>query len=344
MTKLTLFAAGLTIVVTLGLMIDARSTAPVHRSEDPAGRSLVYALGRIEGSAPETELRLQLAGRVAEVLVAEGQFVETGELLLTLDDRQYRHEVALATAQLDLAKAQLQRLLNGAHTQERTEAAALYRAKRAELERARLSWRRISELSEAHAISQQDADNQRTAVDALKAEVEAAKARLMRLEAPARPDEVRIDKARVDAAEARLELAKVQWEWTKLRCPNRGRILKVDVGVGELTGPKSAEPAIVMAETSRYQVRAFVEEMDSPRIQVGMAATILADGLPGQEFTGRVVRLSPKMSRKELFSDQPAERYDTKTREVWIALEEHEGLVIGLRVDVMIDPEATSGK
>ena len=59
--------------------------------------------------------------------------------------------------------------------------------------------------------------------------------------------------------------------------------------------------------------------------------------LGGRNFTGRVARLSPRMSHKELWTNDPTERYDTKTREVWIELDEAEGLLVGLRVDVMID-------
>jgi len=43
------------------------------------------------------------------------------------------------------------------------------------------------------------------------------------------------------------------------------------------------------------------------------------------------------MSRKELWSDHPAERFDTKTREIWIDLDRSDGLIVGLRVDVAID-------
>ena len=84
--------------------------------------------------------------------------------------------------------------------------------------------------------------------------------------------------------------------------------------------------------------RAFVEELDAPRVELGMPARITADGLAG-ELRGRVIRLSPRMSRKRLWSDDPAERYDTKTREVWIELDEaEEGLVVGLRVDATLEP------
>jgi hypothetical protein len=71
-----------------------------------------------------------------------------------------------------------------------------------------------------------------------------------------------------------------------------------------------------------------------------MAARISADGLPRHTLQGRVTRLSPTMSRKSLWSDDPTERHDMKTREIWIRLEEAEALVVGLRVDVMIEPES----
>lgn len=337
MLKYLVMLLSVVLIAALAVTIDARSRPPVHREAPPETRDVVYAPGRIEGATPEIELRPQIAGRVAEVFVEEGQEVPSGEALLRLEDHQYRHEVALAAAEVETARGELTRLLNGAHPKQRLEAAALYQAKLAEFERAQLSWRRISELHQSRAVAQQEADNQRTLVDALRAEVEAFKARLELLESPPRDDELAIAQAKLRAAEARLELAKVQLERTVLRAPMRGQILRRDADCGELTGPTAPEPAVIMADTSRLLVRTFVEELDAPRVKTGLKATVTADGLPGKQFSGRVVRLSPRMSRKQLFTDDPAERYDTKTREVWVELDDQkEPLVIGLRVDVTI--------
>jgi HlyD family secretion protein len=332
-----LLPAGVSLVVLLGLLIDAQSRTPVRR---PAARSepaRIFAPGRIEGTTPEVELRPRVPGRIVEIRVEEGQRVRKGDVLLRLDDEQGRHQVAMAAAELALAEAQLERLVHGARPQQRAEAAALYQAKLAELERAELSWGRIDDLRQARAVSQQEADDKRTLVTSLKAEVGAAKARLELLEAPARPDEVEMDKARIKAAEAQLQLANVGLEWTNLRAPRDGQILRVGVETGELTGPNAAEASVVMVDTSRFYVRVYVEEQDAPRVRVGMTATIVADGLPGEELKGRVVRLSPRMSRKELLSDNPGERHDVKTREVWIELEGARELVVGLPVDVILD-------
>jgi multidrug resistance efflux pump len=343
MLRITLLSAGIAAVVALGLVINSQSQTPTIR---PAGgcqpQCTIFAIGRVEGATPEIELRPRLAGRIVELPVKEGQFVEDEQVLLQLDDQQYRCELALANAELNLANAELDRLRNGAHVQERTEAEALYRAKAAQLHRALVAWERIKKLSEANAVSQQQADDQRMEVDALSAELEAAKARLERVQSPARPDEVQIAQSRIQAAKARLELANVQMERTKLRAPCAGQILEISTEIGELAGPSSSEPAVIMADTTRPHVRAFVEELDAPRVEVGMAARIVADGLPGRVFRGRVTRLSPRMQAKELYSNRPAERYDTKTREVWIELEQAAGLVVGLPVDVTIDPQSAA--
>ena len=340
MARIAVIVAAVTVIGVLGFVIDAQSRVPVVRHEIPPGEYAIFATGRVEGTTPEIELRPQLAGRVEEILVAEGQLVKQGDVLLRLDDQQHRHAVDLAVAELALAQAQLDRLVNGARTEEIAEAAALYRGKLAGLELAELSWQRTSKLQETRVVAQEEADRDRIRVATLQAEVAAARARLDLLEAPPRPDEVRMEEARVQAAGARLELAQVQLGRMQLLAPCDGQVLEIDAEVGELTGPESPQPVAILADTSGTHVRAFVEEMDAPRVRVGMLATVVTDGLPDKQFKGRVYRVSPRMDRKELWSDHPAERYDTKTREIWIELDQGELLVVGLRVDVVIDPES----
>jgi len=342
MKRLAVIALSVAAIVGLGFVIDAQSRVRVDRPGAPVGPRLIFAPGRVEGATQEIELRPQLAGRIQQVLVREGRLVEQGMILLQLDSAQYGHEVALATADLASANAQLERLVNGARPQEIHEAASLHRAKSAELQSAQLALSRIEELYQARAVPQQTADDQRSLVAALEAQTEAAAARLERLEAPPRREEVLMEQARAQAAAARLELAKVQLERTSLRAPCRGQVLAVEVEEGELAGPDSPQPAVVMADTTRFRVRAFIEEMDAPRVSVGALCTITADGLPDHQFHGRVVGLSPRMTAKQLYSDSPAERYDTKVRDAWIELDQTTGLVVGLRVDVTIDPQSSS--
>jgi multidrug efflux pump subunit AcrA (membrane-fusion protein) len=141
-----------------------------------------------------------------------------------------------------------------------------------------------------------------------------------------------------------LALAVAEHERTTLRASIAGRVAKLNVDAGEVTGPAAQEPAAILVDPAHLRVRAYVEELDAPRLRVGMVARITADGLGGQEFAGRLTWLSARMGTKSVWSNRPDERRDTKTREVVIDLDgKTEELVVGLRVDVFIDNSPAVG-
>jgi len=61
--------------------------------------------------------------------------------------------------------------------------------------------------------------------------------------------------------------------------------LQVFAEPGKLASPTTAQPILILADLSKRRVRAFVEELDVDRIEVGRTATVTVDGLPGRTFT-----------------------------------------------------------
>lgn len=329
---------GVGLIISLGCLLEAQSQTVSPPSVEPSITHQIFAPGRVEGATQEIELRPQLRGQIMRVPVREGDVVKEGDILLQLDAQQYEHEVTLAKAELALALAERDRLKNGARQQERDEATALHNAKQAELQLAKLVSNRTQKLRKESVVSQQEADDHEGKVQALEAEVAATKARAELLAAAAREDELAISEAKISAAKSRLELAEVTLSRASLKAHSACQVLQINAEAGELAGPETTEPTLIVSDTSRFRVRAFVEELDAPRVQIGMSARIMADGLPDQEIHGEVVQLSPRMSAKRIWNDDPAERYDTKTREVWIDVAACPALVVGLRVDVVISP------
>jgi HlyD family secretion protein len=327
------------MVVTISV-INARSNDLAMGANRAAGvqnaTTTIFATGLIEGVTEDVQLRMEQVGRVTEVFANTGDWVEEGAVLVKLDDQRQLQEKALAKANLEFAQAELERLQNGARAEEREEAHALYRSAQARLDQSTRTWGRIEQLKRDNAVSQQEADDQQADVESLRGELEAAAARVRQLEAPARADEMRAAMARVASAQASLALANISLSKSELCTPHAGRVLDVNIRVGELTGPETAKPLVVLSDTSEVRVRAYVEELDAPRIAVGMRATIKADGLPDKEFTGTVIAISPRMETKVINSDRPFELYDTKVREVVVQLAGMGELIVGLRVDVNI--------
>lgn len=336
MTKYYIYAILLTSTAGAIALIDSQSVDYAQPTERTTTSDRIYATGIVEGATEDVQIRSEIPGRVLEVAVRVSDWVERGDVLVLLDNQQQTQQVAVSHAHLELANAQLERLINGARQQERDQARALLTAKQARLQQAQRTWERVQQLREQAAISQQEFDDQQGLVETLSAEVDAVRAQLEQLEAPARVDELRVAQARVAAAQADHELARIALDKTQLRAPHRGQVLDLNVEPGELIGADSQTPAVVLADTSTLRVRAFVEEIDAPRLEAGMIAQITADGLPGQVFTGRIKSLSPRMSAKSVSSGSPDELYDTKVREVLVDVDDAEQLLVGLRVDVII--------
>ncbi len=346
MTRIILAVVGIGLVAGLGFAIDSRSRGPASpRTIDwTAEYGRICAPGIVSGKGDPIELRPQIAGKLVRLYAAEGDLLEAGDPILQIDDAEYRHQVALAESQLAEAKAQLEKLLAGARPEEVAEARAVLEAKRVALEHARMTWERVNRLAAEQSVSRQQADDRKADVDRLEAEVAAAQASLELIESPPRAEDVAAARAKVAAAESQLELAKVRLARTVLKAPVACRVLDIHCEPGELIGPESPLPAVVVADTSSLFVKAFVEEFDAPRVKEDMAAEITAEGLPGRKFRGRVVRCSPRLETKAFSGDRPGEQYDLKTREVWIEIETPKDaleteLVVGLPVDVTLFPQ-----
>jgi multidrug resistance efflux pump len=303
----------------------------------PAGPSgAVAANGVVEGVRPEAALRPEAAGILASVPAREGQEVAAGQLLAELRNEVQKEQVALAKAEVAVARAELDRVRNGERAEKRKAAQALEAARQALFQQAEADHKRSQRLVRERSASAEQYDTDYFRMLRTKADYEQASAERALVEAPPRPDELAAADGRVAAAEARLRLAEAELAKTRLLAPRAGRVLQVYAEPGEAAGPASAQPVLLLADLSRRRVRAFVDELDAARVRPGLRAEVEADGYPGQQFAGRVVTALPRMGKRAPQSDTPGEYKDLYYREVLIELDGDADLPVNLRVRVRI--------
>jgi HlyD family secretion protein len=138
-------------------------------------------------------------------------------------------------------------------------------------------------------------------------------------------------RARQSAAIARAEEAQVRLEQLTIRAPIAGEALQVKFRAGEYYQP-GGDPLIILGDTRTLRARIDVDERDVLRVKIGADAFITLNAYPGRRIPAKVVEIGRRMGRKNVRTDDPVERIDTKILEVVIELQDKAGLVPGLRV------------
>lgn len=302
-----------------------------ERIDLPVG-PLVAGNGVVEPFGREVQVAGEDAGRIAELLVREGQRVEAGAALLRFDDALQRAALASAAADLEAARAELLRLERGSRSEEIAQAAAEARAAGARARLAETVAERTRRLADSGVATVDDAERAREQASAERSAARAAGERRKLLEAGPLEEELMLARARIAGAEARLAQARAQLERRTVRAPSAGEVLQLKYRAGEYYLPGQGEPLLLLGDTSRLQVRLDLDERDIGRVAPGHRATVVVQALPGVHFHGTVTELGRRVGRKNVRSDDPVERNDSLILEVLITLDGGTGLVPRQRV------------
>ncbi|MFO0744433.1 MAG: efflux RND transporter periplasmic adaptor subunit [Myxococcota bacterium] len=297
----------------------------------------VGGIGVVEPAERELKIAAPVAGRIAQVAVVEGQKVAAGDVLVALDAALEQAAVATAEADVATARAELAKVTKGNRYEDVKAARADAEAARA---RAALSagvFERTQKLAASGGTSADELDRAKRQVDVDRAAAAAAEARRLAMANGSRPEDVAVAEAQVQAAEARLAQARAAVERLTVRAPAAGEILQVKVRAGEWTQP-GGDPLVTVGDTSHLRARLDIDERDIAKIALGASAVVRANAWPDKDFKGKVVELGRRMGRKNVRSDDPVERNDTKILEVVVALDAPDGLVVGQRVTAFLNP------
>lgn len=240
--------------------------------------------GNIE--AHESVLGFQVPGRIADLVVDEGKWVEKDAILARLDDTDYRQQVSHDRAALEVASAQLALALAGTRRQQLEASRQAVLDARAELAQRKLDFGRAQELLRESAISQDRRDQAETALKRAQAGYEQAVQSYNQALEGTRKEDIDIARASERSAEQALRLSEIQLDHTILRAPHDGVVTVRQSELGEVVATGS--PVMTVADLDHIWLRAYVSETDLGRIRWGQVAAVHTDTFPGKAYNGRV--------------------------------------------------------
>lgn len=321
-------------------VIFGRSRASEHAlaaSTQPAapGPFLVAGPGRVEPVSEEIKLGSELSGKLKSVNVEEGNVIHRGEVLAVLENDDYLAQVRSAEADVEAKEATLRKVLNGARRQERQEAFSTVRAQQAVMDNARAQADRYQKLFDAGVVSREETERYSREYQVARANYQEAVEHHSLVDDKAREEDRSLAEANLQLSRAQLEEARARYEKTFIRSPIDGLVLRKHHRNGESVSNSSTvpDPILTVGDDHVLRVRVEVDETEVSKVQVGQKAYVTADAYGQRKFWGHVVRVGEELGRKNIRTDEPSERVDTKILETLVELNPGADLPVGLRVD-----------
>jgi ABC exporter DevB family membrane fusion protein len=303
------------------------------------GNYRVAAPGRIEPASEEIRIGTSLNAVIRELLVKEGDAVKRDQVVAVLENADLKAALARAEAQLRLREAELERVNNGARPQERSEALAALQESEAVMRNAATDLERRRRLLQSNNVAQEQVDRAEREYLVAQKRHAGMMQRYSLVMDGARAEDVAIAQANVELARAARDEAKATLEKTFIRSPIDGTVLKVHRRAGELVSVFFDQPIVTLGDLTRLYARIDVDESDIAHVKLGEKAFVTANAFGDRRFEGKVARIGQTIGRKNVHTDDPKERQDTKVLEVLIALAPGAPLPTGLRINAFIMPD-----
>ncbi len=356
---------------------------------------LVYSQIRVEplkvsGYVEADEIRLgsRVGGRVKAVHCYEGQAVKSGDLLVELEAFDLLARKAEAAAQVAASEAELARLTNGFRAEEIAQAQARVerltaqhkilvdgprpeeinaaRARRelaiAQVERAKITYKRLVDLfaQETGSVTRDEIDrsteevkvaeqtqqmreeelkllekgSRAEEITAAAAELKEAQQGLQLLEAGNRPEDIARAQAAVAAAKATLEVSEVRLSELQIRASVDGHVEAVELQPGDMVG--TGAPVLSLLDARTLWVRAYVPE-NRLDLTLDQEVRVTTDSFSTESFRGKVTFISRQAEFTPHNIQTPEERSKQVFRIKVTLLDGLDKLRSGMAADVWLE-------
>jgi HlyD family secretion protein len=238
-----------------------------------------------EMASDRIELIAEVNEPILEILVAEGEAVTTGQLILRQDDTRASARLREAEAAVGQARARLDELVRGPRQEQIAQARANLAGARRDIEFRRTQFERAKDLLEKELASPETRDRAKAELDAAEANLQLRRAQLEELLAGTTVEELAQAENALGQAEARRDSVSVDVERHRLTAPVDGIFDSRLFEVGER--PPAGQPVAVILGGRQPYARVYIPERLRAHVVPGTEVRVSVDGL-GAPIAGRV--------------------------------------------------------
>jgi len=251
------------------------------------------------------QLGSKVVGRVAWIGVEKGDRVKKDQVLVRLDDTEYRAQVEQARGALQAAAARLAQLQTGSRPEEIQQARARADETEANLRNAQSNYDRTQGLDRDGVVSKQEMDRARDQLDMARAQAEQARKNHELVRQGPRREEIDQARALLEQARGALRYYETMLDATEIRSPIDGTVLERLVETGEMvttmfvgeTGAKSS--VVSLADLNDLQVEVDISQTEFARVSLGQPCAVVPDAFPDRRYRAVVAEIAPQANRQK---------------------------------------------
>ena len=230
---------------------------------------------------------------ITQILVNEGDSVQAGQLLLTLDPRRTQAQVDAAQADVQRLTAARDELRHGARIETIDASRAALARAQTTAANARIARDRAADIRKRGLNSQADLDNANTALRQADADAAAAKANLAQLLNGTRPEDLAQGEAALAQARAQATHLTITLDRLSVHAPRAGRVDVLPFRLGDRPPAGASVVSLLVGDAPYAQV--FVPESQRASVQQGVRFSVHVDGV-AQAFTATLKRIRSEAS------------------------------------------------
>lgn len=247
----------------------------------------------------------KIMGRVEWIGVDKGDRVAADQVVVRLEDREYRARFDEAQATHRAALANLKELESGSRPEEIERARAEMDRAAAQLRTDEANFKRIEELVSQGVSPAQSLDEARGRFDTARANLASVTKSYELIHQGPRQEQIDSARAEVSRAQAAMEYARTILDATEIRAPSAGTILERNVERGEMVttsfvGDRGAKSFVVtIADLTDIQVELDINQNDFNRITPSQLCTVTTDAFPDRVYSCQVDEIAPEANRQK---------------------------------------------
>lgn len=247
----------------------------------------------------------KIMGRVDWIGVEKGARVRQGQVVVRLEDREYRAQFEQAKAAFDSAQARLNELERGSRPEEVERAKADIDRAQADVRTAEAQLRRIEGLVKEGVSPAQALDKARGRYDSAAASLASLTKTYELIKQGPRQEQIQNARSEVQRARAAMDYAKTILDAAEIRVPTDGTILERNVEQGEMVttsfvGDQGAKGFVVtLADLNDLQVELDINQNDFNRVHMNQPCTVVTDAYPDRSYQCAVDEIAPEANRQK---------------------------------------------